>query len=146
MKIPLFRVGSVRRRLLASCLVVGIAAFSQIARSAPDYATTALSVNPVAFWQLNETGDPSTGTLPAADSSGHGLNGTYGASSQNGFNGILAPQPSAGYTGFAVGQGALYTSASVAASPVAVPALNLNTNSVTIAMWINPYGGAGTYT
>ena len=146
MKIPLFRVVSQRRRLLAVSLAMGMAAFSQTAHSATSYATTALSDNPVAFWQLNETGDPSTGTLPAADSSGHGLNGTYGTASQDGLYGILAPQADTGYQGFAPGQGALGTQAGTATSPVTVPALNLNTNAVTIAMWINPNGGVSTFT
>jgi hypothetical protein len=146
MNIPLFKIVSLRRRLLAACFVIGIAAFSQTARSTPTYATAVLADNPVAFWQLNETSDPSSGTLPAADSSGMGLNGTYGATSRNAFNGIVAPQASAGYQGFAVGQGALYCGAGDATSPVTLPALNLNTNAVTIAMWINPAGGIGTFT
>ena len=41
---------------------------------------------------------------PAVDSSGHALNATYGTTSQNGYNTILAPQTSAGYKGFAAGQ------------------------------------------
>ncbi len=141
MKIPLFRLVSPRRRLLAACLVMGIAAFSQTARSTPSYATAVLADNPTAFWQLAETGDPSSGTLPAADSSGNGFNATYGAGSQNAFNSIFGPNSAYGYEGFAVGQGALATTAATVTSPVTVPALNLNTNAVTIAMWIKPNGG-----
>jgi hypothetical protein len=124
---------------LAACLILGVATLSQSARSAPSYATAVLSDNPAAFWQLNETGNPSTGTLTAADSSGNGHNGTYGTTSQNGFQGILGPQPPT-YQGFAAGQGALQCTAADVNSVVTLPPLNLSSSVVdtTIAMWINP--------
>ena len=109
------------------------------------YGAAALSNNPAAFWQLNEVNDPSTGFLMAYDFSGNGHTGTYGAGAKNGFNNILAPQPPT-YPGFAVNQGALQTVAGQLNTPVTVPPLNLNTNAVTITMWINPSAGIGTYT
>jgi hypothetical protein len=109
------------------------------------YGAAALSNNPVAFWQLNEVDNPATGFLMAYDFTGNGHIATYGAGSKNGFNSILAPQPPT-YPGFAVNQGALQTVAGQLNTPVAVPPLNLNTNAVTICMWINPSAGAATYT
>lgn len=123
---------------LAASLIVGAAMLPQLAHSA-DYATTALSYSPVAFWQLAETGDASLGGLSAVDSSGHGKNGTYGTTSQNAFNNIQSPQPPL-YVGFTNGQGALAPTVTDANSPVSVPFLNLNTNAVTITMWIKPAG------
>jgi hypothetical protein len=109
------------------------------------YGANALSNNPAAFWQLNETNDPATGFLMAYDFSGNGHTGTYGAGSKNKFNGVLGPQPPT-YPGFAANQGALSTTAGNINTPVSVPPLNLNTNSVTITMWIKPVSGIGTYT
>jgi hypothetical protein len=120
---------------LGACLILGAALLPQSARAS--YATTVLASNPVAFWQLNETANPANGGVQALDSSGHGFNGTYGIDSQNGFNGIFSPQPPT-FPGFTTGQGALQTAVTDANTPVSVPLLNLNTNTVTIAMWINP--------
>ena len=125
---------------LAACVILGAAVLPQSARAASSYAAAALANNPVAFWQLTETGDPSTGSAPANDSSGNGHNGIYGATSQNAFNNILSPQPPT-FLGFTNGQGALQTTSGDAGTPVSVPFLNLNTNAVTITMWINPAGG-----
>jgi hypothetical protein len=104
------------------------------------YGAYALSNNPVAFWQLNETNDPSTGLLMAYDFSGNGHTGTYATGSQNGYNSILAPQPPT-YLGFAANQGALKTTYNDLNTSVRVPPLNLNTNSLTITMWIKPNSG-----
>ena len=94
--------------------------------------------NPVGFWQLNETNDPSSGLLVAIDASGKGHSGIYGNTAQNGFNGVLSPQPPL-YAGFATNQGALQPTSGDANSVVSLPALN-TTNGVdtTICMWINP--------
>ena len=104
-------------------------------------AILALTNNPVAFWQLNETNDPSSGLLVAVDASGKGHSGVYGNDAHNGFNGVLAPQPPT-FGGFATNQGALQTGVggtSDTNSVVILPALN-TTNGVntTICMWINP--------
>src|SRR6185437_2258144 len=121
----------------AACLVIGAAMLPQLARSASSYTGTALSDNPVAFWPLTETINATAGGVQAVDASGNGHNGLYGTTSQNGFNNILGPQPPT-FQGFTNGQGALQTTASDANSPVSVPNLSLNTNAVTITMWINP--------
>jgi len=103
------------------------------------YGAYVLSLNPFAFWPLNETASPGTGNLPAFDLSGNGFNGTYLADAQNGYDSVVAPQPP-NYPKFATGQGALQTSSGDVSSVVKVPGLGFNTNTVTIAMWINPNG------
>jgi hypothetical protein len=116
-------------------------------------AVLALTNNPnsrlIGLWQLNETNDPSTGLLIAHDASGNGRSGIYGATSQNGFNGVLSPQPPP-FGGFAPGQGALQTGTAGpgdATSVINLPPLNI-TNGVatTIAMWIYPTATAANYT
>jgi hypothetical protein len=135
----------VRIGKLAACLLLGATMLPQSAHAAPSYAAAALADNPVGFWQLTETSDPSSGSVVANDSSGNAHNGLYGTTSRNLFNSIHSPQPPT-FVGFTNGQGALATVATDANSPVSVPALNLNTNAVTISMWINPNGGISTFT
>ncbi len=116
---------------LAACLILGVAALSQSARSQPpSYAASALSNKPVAFWQLNEA----NGATQAKDSSPNGLNGTYGVDAVLGV--FFAPYTP--YLGFAINQTALLCTAGDLTSVATIPPLNLNTNAVTIAMWINP--------
>jgi hypothetical protein len=103
------------------------------------YGAEILSNNPVAFWPLGETNDPSTGILPAYDASGNNLDGLYGINAYNEFNSYLGPQPPA-FPGFATNSGTLYATPQTTNSWVSVPPLNLDTNAVTITMWINPAG------
>src|SRR5205807_7893089 len=100
----------------------------------------------VAYWRLNENGDPSTNFTGAADYVG-GFNGTYGLLAQNGFNGVVGPQPPA-YPNLESGNTALQTVNSYnGAAPVGnlpyvswvvAPPLGLNTNAVTMMAWIYP--------
>jgi hypothetical protein len=98
------------------------------------YEAAVRAANPIAYWRLNEAGDPSSGTLPAFNYMG-GLNGLYRAGSAVGVQG---PQP----TGFAEFESnntaAQTTSPGGLASWVTLPALNLNTNTVTFTAWIYP--------
>lgn len=103
------------------------------------YGAMVLSLNPVAYWRLNETNDPSTGILPAYDSSGNNLDGVYGQGTDNGFDGILGPQAPA-FPGFETNNTAVLTVPGITNSWLTVPPLNLNTNAVTITMWINVNG------
>jgi hypothetical protein len=111
------------------------------APTAGSFGGVLLTNKPVAFWQLNETNDPSTGTLLAYDYTGNGYVGNYGAYTEDGYDSIISPQPPT-YPGFLSGQGALQVNATVAANSnlVTVPALNLPTNTwgVTITAWIFP--------
>ncbi len=103
------------------------------------YGATILSNNPAAFWPFAETNDPSTGILPAYDASGHDLDGLYGVNAYDAYNGFLGPQPPA-FPTFVANSGTLYSQPQVTNAWVIVPPLNLDTNAVTITMWINPAG------
>jgi hypothetical protein len=94
---------------------------------------------PVAYWPLNETNNPSSGTVGVYDAAGT-FDGMYLTAAQNAFNGIIGVQPSDGFPMFASGQGALQTAYNTDQSWVTTPALNLNTNTATIGMWIYPNG------
>ena len=97
------------------------------------------ALSPVAYWPLNEANDPSTGLAGVYDAAGT-FDGMYLTAAQNAYNGIVGPQAADGYPQFASGQGALQTAYNTDQSWVTTPALNLNTNTVTIGMWIYPNG------
>jgi hypothetical protein len=101
------------------------------------YGALELADGPVAYWRLNETEDPSTGILPAYDATGHNYDGLYGEYSLNGFDSISGPQPP-NFPGFEANNTALQTQNAAPDTYVTVPPLNLNTNTVTITMWIYP--------
>jgi hypothetical protein len=101
------------------------------------YASTVLGNGPFAFYQLNETGDPSTNNTAAFDFVG-GFNGIYGVSAQNGFNGIMGPQPGSGFPGFASGNLAAGFQQGLANSHITLPPFAINTNTLTFTAWINP--------
>ena len=99
------------------------------------YEAAVRAANPFAYWRLNDTGDPST-NAPAFDFWGS-LAGKYEASALNGFNLIDGPQPTA-FPEFEPTNTALEASLGTPGSWVTVPPLNLNTNTVTIALWLLP--------
>ena len=157
--VPSSRDSKIRWRLLAAGLTLGLAFLCQTARSqpAPDgqdgpapapnsYGAAVLALDPVAFWQLNET-NAVTATLQAYDYTGHGFNGTYGVDAVNLFNGINGPLPTGvpAYPGFADNQGAVLCNTGDVNSSITLPNLNLNTNAVTISIWINPSADIGTF-
>jgi hypothetical protein len=93
---------------------------------------------PYAYWRLNETANPSSGSVEAYDYSGHGFYATYGiactddnpgpgSSTYPGFPGFASTELSAGTTPGTGGN-------------LSVPPLNLNTNTVTFVAWIYPNG------
>ena len=109
-----------------------------------------LNNNPLAFYEFNETVDPTNGNVVAYDYAG-GYNGTYGVGTQNGsanYNsglGVVGPQAPA-WPGFASTNKAVQTFQYAPDSQVTLPALNLNTNTVSLTAWIYPNGavsGAG---
>ncbi len=66
-----------------------------------DYTAVVITNNPIAYYRLNELGDPSVGGLVAFDSAA-GFNGIYGTAVQNGnllFN-IPGPRPANGFPDF----------------------------------------------
>jgi hypothetical protein len=103
------------------------------------YSTNLLHLNPVAYWPLNETTDPSSGTAGAYEVVGM-RDGLFGSASQNAFDGILGPQTTDGYPEFAGGQGALGVTYGIANSWATIPGLGFNTNTVTITMFVYPNG------
>jgi hypothetical protein len=113
------------------------------ASAEPRYATTsfafpsAIASNiPVAYWRLNET----NGTT-AIDSAGL-FNATYGSGVAQG---VAGPRP-ADFLGFEVTNTAAEFFNGVNNSWLTMPALNLNTNTVTISGWIYPIGAQAGYT
>jgi hypothetical protein len=101
------------------------------------YEAAVIALNPVSYYRLNETNDPSGGTAAANDYWG-GHNGTYGAASQNGFNGIAGPRAADGFNLFESANTALQSVNPTADSYVTVAPPGMTTNTVTITAWINP--------
>ncbi|HEX4645892.1 MAG TPA: chitobiase/beta-hexosaminidase C-terminal domain-containing protein, partial [Verrucomicrobiae bacterium] len=99
------------------------------------FAPTILSDGPLAYWRLSEAGG---GT--AIDSVG-GHNGTYGSAA---IPGVPGPRPPA-FLGLESTNVAAQFQAGVDQSWVTVPALNLNTNTVTFAAWVYPIGNQQGY-
>jgi hypothetical protein len=111
------------------------ASLSIAAPSGKAYEAAVRSSNPLAYWRLNESGDPSTNTL-AFDFWGS-LAGTYGIYALNGFNGVAGPQPP-DFPEFEPGNSAWQGISSTPNSWITVPPLNLNTNSATFTLWLYP--------
>jgi hypothetical protein len=99
------------------------------ASSRADYYSAVLALNPVGFWQLNET----NGTT-AFDASGNGNNGTYQAGVTLGVAGVPNPP----FVGFAANSLAAGFSSSVNDSWVTLTNLPINSDTVTITEWIYP--------
>ena len=109
------------------------------------YAERVATNNAAAYWRFNEIGDASTNNSPACDLVG-GFNAIYGSLALNGYNGVAGPQPP-DFPGFESPNWGLQTANSTATSlpyPSAyirwamAPALNLNTNTVTLCAWVYP--------
>ncbi len=101
------------------------------------YEIAVSNANPVAFYQLNETADPTPGAALTFDYAG-GYNGTFGAAVQNGFYNIAGPLAAEGFAGFAAGNKAAQFANFTPASRVQVAPWNLDANTVTLTAWINP--------
>jgi len=107
--------------------------------------TAVLGNNPVAFYELNETANPASGSAVAYDYVG-GNNGTYGSAVLNGYNNIAGPRlvPD-GLAGFAGDNYAAQFTNNIANALITLPPLNLNANTVTIAAWIKPLPAQNSY-
>ena len=105
------------------------------------YGAAVVGKQPVAFYEFNETGDSSGGTLVALDWGNY--NGVYGKYVNNGTS-VYGPSPNASgggypYTGpFVSPNWAVSFSGSGPGNEVTLPAFNLNTNTVTLTAWIKP--------
>jgi hypothetical protein len=106
--------------------------------AATAYEGQVLAKHALDYWRFNET----NGSTIAYDYIG-GLNGTYGASTTNGVPGPSDP-PFFGFesNNLAV---AMNHTAGGAASYVTAPALNLNTNTLTLTAWVYPFGDITNY-
>jgi alpha-galactosidase len=100
------------------------------------FPSAVLSNNPVAYWRFSET----SGTT-AADSVG-AHNATYGSAVTLG---VTGPRP-ADFLGFEITNTAAQFANGVNNSWITIPALNLNTNAMTITAWIYPIGSQAAYT
>jgi hypothetical protein len=110
--------------------------------AAGSYASAVLATQPWAYYEFNETNDPSTGTTVAYDYVG-GYNGVYGTDVQNGFNGVLGPVPSEGFPDFSSDNAAasfINTGSADPNSAISLTPWGLNANTVTFTAWINPTG------
>jgi hypothetical protein len=106
-----------------------------VAPSGKAYEAAVRTALPVAYWRLNETGDPSTNT-PAFDFWG-GFVGRYEVGAQNGYDLIVGPQPP-DFAEFETNNTALDCPQFTPSAWATVPPLNLNTNAVTITLWLQP--------
>jgi hypothetical protein len=109
--------------------------------SAPAYVSAVLAANPVGYWRLNETNNPVSGTVVAVDAM-HNFNGVYGSGAGDG---VPGPTPSMGFPGFESDNTAAEFTNNADNSYVSLPALNLNTNTVTFAAWVYPIGTPADY-
>jgi len=127
---------------IAGAVTSSVANIGVIALPTPGtYAAGVVAANPLAYYRLNETNDPSTGTAVDFDYAG-GHNGVYGTGATNGFEGVLGPVPPV-FT-FETNNYAMAV-APVANSWATAPFGGLGTNNVTMSMWIMPTGTFDTY-
>jgi hypothetical protein len=117
------------------------AALSIVSQAAGSYPEKIAANNPYAYWRFNETVDPAGNYTAAYDYAG-GFTGTYGNAAQNGFNGVVGPQPS-DFPGFENGNGAMQSANTQIRSWVTSPPLNLKTNAATFTAWIYPTAAQG---
>jgi len=110
------------------------------AESESIYEAVLLSAGPVAYYRLNETGNPATGNLRAYDNAG-AFDGMYGAEVTNGFTGIAGPRAADGFPGFRSDNAAALFTTNLPGSRIVVAPWNLNTDTLTIATWLNPAAG-----
>lgn len=104
-----------------------------------------LGNNPLAFWRLDESGDPADGTLVAHDYAG-GRDGTYGSAVQNDFNTVSGPTGADGFAMFGPSNSAVTCTNNTAGSYVTTPPLNLTTDTITISGWVYPDGPPANWT
>ena len=99
---------------------------------AKPYSQVILADNPAGYWRFNEPSDPVAANI---GSLGHAADGGY---VYNAVPGVAGPRPAL-YPGFEAANNAVSFDG-VGGGYVQVPALNINTNTVTITGWINAKG------
>jgi hypothetical protein len=100
-----------------------------IAGNSASYYSLVQSSSPMVYYRLDEAGDPPTANIGTLGSS---VQGAFSSGSTPGVPGPIGPT----YPGFA----STNTAVGLTNSSVAVSALNLNTNTVTISCWVRAGG------
>jgi hypothetical protein len=116
---------------------IRVAAHYAAATSAAAYTTAVGLDSPQLYWRFTEQQDPVAANLGTLGSANNAL---YFYDAKVGVPGPSTPK----YPGFASGNNAVAFDA--AGGTVSIPALNLNTNAVTITGWINATGSQATAT
>ncbi len=98
------------------------------------YEAAVLAARPVAYYRLNETGDPGSGTLPVYDNAG-AYNGLYG---KDVTNGVAGPRPTDGFPGFAADNRATQFPTNDYLGRISLAPWSLSTDVATMAAWVNP--------
>jgi hypothetical protein len=101
-----------------------------------NYSGVILADSPAGYWRLSEPGDlaaVNSGTLGAA------ANASYLYNAQPGAAGPTPSSTPTAFTGFTAGN--LAPTFDGVSGSVSIPALNLNTNTVTMTCWVKPSGG-----
>jgi len=114
-----------------------VAALSVVS-PATAYESDIVAADPLAFWRLDETGDPALDEV--ANDYWGGFSGAYGTAVSNGFSGISGPTGTQGFAPFGNTNNAIQTANNAALSYVSTPALNVSTNTMTITGWVYPTG------
>ena len=119
------------------------ATLSVVTPKPASYENAVISLNPVAYWRLNELSDPTSGAAVASDLLA-GQDGTFGVAALNGANEIYGPRPADGFSVFETDNRAVQC-AGVGNSYVVGPGLNLNSDRVTFTFWLRPSGTQSAY-
>ena len=101
------------------------------------YEAAVTAARPYAYYRLNETSNPSSGSAIAYDNAG-GYNGIYGIDVTNGSAGVAGPRPADGFPGFAANNFASQIITNDPDSKITLAPWFLNNNYVTFTAWINP--------
>jgi hypothetical protein len=119
---------------------------AMLAVTSCSYWNTAAGYGPVAYYSLNEVGDPAGGNLVAHDYVG-GFDGIYGSHVKNGNSNyaVAGPLSTDGFPEFLTNNWAAQIIPNDLNGHVTVSPWNLNTNTVTITCWIRPLGVASAW-
>ncbi len=101
------------------------------------YELALIDARPIAYYRLNETGNPASGNLTADDNAG-GFNGIYGAEVINASGAIPGPSAADGFPGFRVNNAAAMFTPDLPGAKIDVAPWNLNTDTLTMLAWIKP--------
>ena len=120
-----------------------VATLTIITPAPGSYESAVLANGPLVYWSLDETNNPANGGAVAYDYvSGH--NGVYQTGAQNGYDGIMGPQPP-GFPGFPSDNPAMETFSNTANSYMTASVGSMVAGNLTYAMWINPTGPVESY-